>query len=321
MDHSGERKHVEQLIRSNIGYFDSTFVNAAYQRLGLQPISDPYDLRLLTEISDALKAKRAFSAIRLGNREMNILAYGADTATPNLDFLAGAKSIKTQSNSFEVDHQGMSELCEMMQDAVHSADMVGVLGLWRPWRDADFSEDDAVDFFRSNLQQGYGHFRGMHTMLEWAKRGRLADKTLASAHLYFGVLAGLKDLIPLSKSVLCITDKTQVVEALQGLYPDKEVAHVLVGDKRKKQPGTLTRPVFLEEVESELPDDMMGCLCLIGAGVWAEYYCTLVKARGGVAIDLGSGFDLLAGESSRPIHQSLSDEDRENLSLVKPVDA
>ena len=45
-----------------------------------------------------------------------------------------------------------------------------------------------------------------------------------------------------------------------------------------------------------------GTLTLIGAGPWAEIYCDEVKKRGGVAIDIGSGFDILSGHFSRPVH-------------------
>ncbi len=50
---------------------------------------------------------------------------------------------------------------------------------------------------------------------------------------------------------------------------------------------------------------MRGCFCLVGAGFWAEIYCTWIKQRGGVAIDIGSGFDLLDGTAPRPVHRSL----------------
>jgi hypothetical protein len=64
-------------------------------------------------------------------------------------------------------------------------------------------------------------------------------------------------------------------------------------------------PHFLSDVASALPHDLHGCLCLVGAGPWAEIYCAWIKQRGGVAVDIGSGFDLLDGTITRPIHRVL----------------
>jgi len=72
----------------------------------------------------------------------------------------------------------------------------------------------------------------------------------------------------------------------------------------------------LYEVEAQLPEDMSGCLYLIGAGVWTEFHCTLAKQRGGVAIDVGSDFDLLAGVSSRPVHERISGSLINNLKIT-----
>lgn len=50
---------------------------------------------------------------------------------------------------------------------------------------------------------------------------------------------------------------------------------------------------------------MRGALCLVGAGFWSEIYCAWIKQRGGVAVDIGSGFNLLDGGAPRPIHKAL----------------
>ena len=62
-----------------------------------------------------------------------------------------------------------------------------------------------------------------------------------------------------------------------------------------------------------MPNDLRGCLCLIGAGPWAEIYCTWVKQRGGVAIDLGSGFDLLEGKVTRVMHKEILETELQQL--------
>jgi hypothetical protein len=77
-------------------------------------------------------------------------------------------------------------------------------------------------------------------------------------------------------------------------------------------------PDFLAEVASQLPQDLRGWCCLIGAGPWAEIYCSWAKQRGGVAVDIGSGFDLLAGTPSRPAHTALGYASRNRFAIVDP---
>jgi hypothetical protein len=84
-------------------------------------------------------------------------------------------------------------------------------------------------------------------------------------------------------------------------YPYVDFEYIPVGDTVDRS----NRPTFLFKIFAALPQDMSGCLCLIGAGPWAEIYCTWVKQRGGVALDIGSGFDLLDGKLLRPIHKLL----------------
>ena len=61
---------------------------------------------------------------------------------------------------------------------------------------------------------------------------------------------------------------------------------------------------YMNWINRELGKDLIGVLCLIGARPWAEFYCTWVKERGGVAVDIGSAFDLLAGTPIRSFHQT-----------------
>lgn len=45
--------------------------------------------------------------------------------------------------------------------------------------------------------------------------------------------------------------------------------------------------------------DCKGKLCLVGGGFIGKYFCQLFKEQGGIAIDLGSVFDLWAGYKTR----------------------
>lgn len=53
-------------------------------------------------------------------------------------------------------------------------------------------------------------------------------------------------------------------------------------------------------VADSLTEIRPGDVFLIGAGIWGKAFCERVRARGGIAIDIGSAVDIWAGIHSRP---------------------
>ena len=306
----------EKYIRAHPELFDTEYIRETYNKQGLKLFFDPLANDLLQPAKEALLKQRPFSAVRIGDGEANFLAFGAYKGTPNLDRYAFAASIANQKDSFRVNETWMLVLRELMRHAVLSADIVGVLGLWTPIPAKGGSLDAVVDNFHKDPRGVPGHLRGIDLMLRWATEGHFKSKCLAPAHLYFSVICHLEELILLTEKVICITDKQLVVDALRQKFSNSQFEQIIVGKWQNSSGSDVALPGFLSKVEAELPEDMTGCLCLIGAGVWAEFYCTLAKQRGGVAIDIGSGFDLLAGISSRPVHKYLSDSLITNLKII-----
>jgi len=303
---SSEIAIIEKFIRSNFHNHDIDLVRSQYEGRARQLYVDAFGEGLLEPVKAALIERRGFSAVRIGDGEANFLALGAYEGTANIDRHAFAKSIANQQDCFRVTETWMLILRELMQHAVASADIVGVLGLWRPPSAIGAPKPEAViTRLRGDLRGIPGHVRGIDLMLRWARQGRFQSQVVAPAHFYFSVLAHLDALIALTKTVFCITNQTPVVEALCRKFPACAFVCIPVGTWCKATGGATAEPGFLTEVEAQLPSDMSGSLCLIGAGVWAEFYCTWVKTRGGVAVDIGSGFDLMAGRGNRPIHRML----------------
>ena len=307
---------LEKTIRTYQEYYDVEYVRAKYESLGLKPLLDPFGKDILAPIKEALLKRAPFSAIRIGDGEANFLALGAYEGTPNLDRHAFSASIAGQPDTFRVTETWMLVLRDMMQHALLSADIVGVLGLWRPMRVKDWSIDNIIDKFHNRPRGITGHWRGVDLMLRRAKAGHFKAQILAPAHLYFAAISHLEGLIPLTDRVICITDKQPVVEALQQKFQKCQFRHIAVGKWCGPKRTTATEPGFLSDVEAQLPTDLAGCLCLVGAGVWAEFYCTWIKQRGGVAIDIGSGFDLLAGNLSRRMHRLIPQSILTPLNIV-----
>ena len=94
------------------------------------------------------------------------------------------------------------------------------------------------------------------------------------------------------------------LEKMRVTLPGTAIDCLGLGPRKRNNERFPKTPDFLSTVASELPRDMRGACCLAGAGPWAEIYCSWIKQRG-VAVDLGSGFDLLAGQATRPGHRRL----------------
>lgn len=268
-------------------------------------LPDPFDPDLLTPIMEALSGRRPLSAIRIGDGETNFAVFEQFPETPNLNRHALAASIARRADSFSVDEAWMHELSHRMNRAIDNADIVGVLGTYRIGGARHPDTLGLLMLFWNKLQGLVGHVRGVELMMRKAREGALDDKIISDAHFYCAVLAGLDPLLASATSVYCLTNQVESLAALKRKYPDRNIRHIPVGQTSDHRWGERPEPTFLDDVESRLPDDMAGCLALVGAGVWAEFYCDAIKERGGVAVDIGSGFDLLSGGRSRLFHKAL----------------
>jgi hypothetical protein len=309
-----EIEYLRSLIRRRPEYLSTDWMIAAYASLGREVLADPFDSSVSRHLIDALRARKPFSVIRLGDGEMNILAWGTDPQTPSLDRFSIKAIVAGQEDSFVPDELWSVVLRELMISAVLQADVVGVLGLWRPSKHIGLAGFLAL--LKKNPRGCSGQWRGLDYMLRWGQTGILRDKIVASAHLYFGVLRHLDEIISHAERIFLITSHVGVAEKLRVKFPTRHFEHIPVGRARgRPNPGPVSGPQFLLWTAAELPLDLRGCCCLVGAGPWAEFYCTWIKQRGGVAVDIGSGFDLLAGSVSRPVHRALGSMETDHYAL------
>ena len=296
---AAEVKAFLEFVMSHGDYLDPDHVAGKYRGFGFQPFAAPHDPACLDDLKEALANRRPYSAVRIGDGEANFLAYGQFPRTPHLNHLAMRDSINQQQDRFEASASWMTLLGDLMRASIETADLVGVLGLWRPAGRRDLDLTPVLARMDSDLRGVVGHWRGVDLLIGMAEAGDLEGKTIASAHFYFAALADLDAIIDQAERIVCLTDKTASVEILKSRVANKPIDHVPVGS------GGAQGPAFFGAVQAALPQDMAGVLALIGAGPWAEIYCRWVKARGGVALDLGSGFDIIAGAHTRAAHNSV----------------
>lgn len=304
----------EDQIRAAIDEIAADRILAAFQTRGLRVIRKTKDPGVADAILAAIADRRALSAIRIGDGEMNLIAYRRYPGTPNLDRHLAEAIVLRQPDSFLIGEEWIIALQEMMMGAIAQADIVGVPGL------LGGAPPDAggwIEAFRTGPRGYHGQFRGRQYLPALAGGGLLDGKTIANSVFYFSVIANLDRLIGAVDDVLLITSRNELLARLQRKYPDQRFTLLPVGNKKDQRRLEARHPYFLPEMAAALPTDMSGCLCLVGAGPWAEIYCSWIKQRGGVAIDIGSGFDLLAGATIRVVHRALPEEELATYRLDK----
>ncbi len=291
-----------QSIRDHPEYCDPEYIISAYRSHGLKVFPDPFSAEIVTLINQALLANQGLSVVRIGDGEINLISYGAYVNTPNLDDNVVQAILGMQQDAFEGDRLWMLILRDLMIGAVAQADVVGVIGLWRP---RPINAEQLVQLFLHDYRGISGQWRAMDYLLRLAAQGAFDHKILTSAHLYFSLLEHLDLILPLARKIFIISDRERIMDKFKHKYPKVDFEFIPVGKPAASSQTPRDKPDFLEAVFSSLPADLRGSLCLIGAGPWAEIYCGWVKQRGGVGVDLGTGFDLLDGEATRPIHTLL----------------
>ena len=190
----------------------------------------------------------------------------------------------------------------MLLSSVLQADVVGVMGLENVQR---YSPEEMAERLHGDPRSASGSWRGIDHMLRLGQLGFLRDKVVTTTHLYMGLLDHMDEIVAAAPKILLITNRMEVPEKFRAKFPGKTVECIGLGSRKRNGERFPKTPDFLPTVAAQLPQDMRGTCCLVGAGPWAEIYCSWIKQRGGVAVDLGSGFDLMAGRATRPVHRRL----------------
>lgn len=292
-----EFEAVRQWVTSHPWIFDPVAVLDKYREAGVRADPDPFGSEVSEQLARALEQKRPFSVVRIGDGEANMLTYGEYQGTPALDAFVSCAHARRHHARFEWNYTWPCVLKSLMLGSVATADIVGVLGLWRA---KPMDADDFMSKLSESPRGVVGHVRGVDYMVRMALNKMIGNQLVTSAHLYFGVIQHIHKLMAVATRAYCLTNQPTVVDTLRTLFGDK-FEHIPVGDPGDHRDGRTFLDVMHERIQQCHPES----LYLIGAGPWSEVYCMWIKQHGGVAVDIGSGFDLLAGKSSRPVHENV----------------
>lgn len=243
----------------------------AWPRVGLLPV--------VHAIEAALREKRGFSLIRLGDGEGVLLDHANPAQKEGL-----AASLACWFGEQVLSTREVEQLCDMLGGAIAGSD---VLGLPRP--------------FQVGLSPRYGAvFDHLGAVLKTRTRRGMPLYGDTALHFYLQWSGALARLLCGVEKVTLITCR-DVGPALAQTY-DIAVRSLLVMGEHC-WPGAVDErhwPDGFGRVMAGIEQVGAGELVLVGAGALGKAYCEAVRQRGGVAIDIGSGFDGWAGVMSRP---------------------
>jgi hypothetical protein len=266
-------------------------------------ISESEARAFVTMVREKLARKEAFSFVRLGDGEANCLPYEA-----RLQSHASADADEREEIWWggAVPTEQRTNLAQRVLASIRRSDCVGIPTFSRFLRDLALDHDDALTGTRSG--------RGLRAVLSAAEKGYLVDETTpparsyASAHLhqdlerwnlYGELFDGIEDIV-------CVTCHPDIPDVLQSLFGVSTARNILIPPRsatarlmRKRTPDTRTLPAMIEEAIASMNAAAANKLVVVAAGYLGKWIVDEARARGGVALDLGSMLDYWIGLRTR----------------------
>jgi len=313
---SSEIRSVALELQSSIDYSEKSELIERYRGYGLQVFEDPNSLCIVKLVQQALCEKKPFSVVRIGDGEANLLAFGNNANTPYLNQWVADHYVSRQADRFAVSDASLYLVKHLMLESIYSADIVGVRGIYYMGM-PDYGSKTPMEWAMKLKEKPrrIGVLRAETEMLKMARLGCLQGKVIASANLYLAIINNLRLLFEkVHGSVVLVTDQFDSVRLLQSKFPHVQFQIIPLPLTKLKWLRLPRMPIFVALFEKLLDHHLEGSLVLVGAGPWAEFYCAIAKQRGAVAVDIGSGFDLLAGRNTRPFHDRLKRSSQDQYS-------
>jgi len=248
----------------------------------IQPQGDTFRL-----IEEALINKKAFSLVRVGDGEGNILGFG-DISPPKdiediLDIWFG----------FQIQDEAVALIRDGLTRAIENADVLGIPGRKRSILTNPFCR------VQTGILSAYSYFHRSGL----PKPGQ--HLTNADIHIQLDGNRQLEKMLRMVARVTLITCRTELRDHLCKQYPNLDTVNILEVPAEHRFG---MKPLYCNHYPDRFNEikliisssDFQGELVLVAAGVLGKIYCLWIKEAGGIAIDIGSIADKLAGVPSRP---------------------
>lgn len=300
----------EPFLRANSWFLSEDEILARVETVGSAPEVLPYSKEVVRWVIDALHDRRPFSLIRLGDGEGNLLTWPLYPETPALNGVAAKKILDLQTIPVAQSEEIFKSLANGIFTSIVEADVVGIVGLFRLKRR---TIDERCAGFAKDPRGISGHHRLVYFFACQAERFIHKRLLFCSAHIYFAFLNHLQILGQAAREILCITNQAQAVDVVRKYVRDKPVHGINLDEIFPPKLGGYSLIDLGSILDEAMPEPLPGRLVLIGAGPLAEVFCARIKRRGEVAIDIGSGFDLLVGKETRPFHRAVKTDENYHM--------
>ncbi len=225
-------------------------------------------------IVEKLKNKEPFSMVRIGDGEGMVLNYKKNIKHTNFVF--------NRQLGYLLSNNEIESICKDLRYTYNNADIIGAptrrhLKISSSWRKAF----KAVNYLK-------------------AKNSELCSIDIHTELLVHGFLDTILNFVD---KVFIISGRN-INKKLMKKYPNiKEIKNFKITPEMKYEANKAQEKHYPDQYKKVKKwisrQDCKGCLCLCGAGVVGKIYNQWFKEQGGIAIDIGSVFDIWAGKVNR----------------------
>jgi len=245
---------------------------------------------IAARVQSCLKGRVPGSFIRLGDGEGNVLGL-EDADYPTLGRFSACEISRLHFGAPEVLIED-PELRSSLITAIRGADLVGIPNAFRIQRLlGQTSRGDRVR----------GLF-GVYSVLKYLEHHtddlRLRKKA-GALEFHRALLPHLHALVR-GREMGLVSAYPDLPEAFQRHLEARGVTFHPVPRAGRGSQDSGHYPLRYRELLDELSKAQPATLYLVGAGMPGKVYCDVIRSAGGVAIDIGSTMDVLAGVRSRP---------------------
>jgi hypothetical protein len=249
----------------------------------------PTTADVVRRLRDAIDARRGLSLVRLGDGEGRVLGY------PKLvdwELLDRESLVFWFGRGHGVVERDILDIGTQLRAAIRAADLVGLprakqVQDWPEWRRVvEVCEEESLLSPESTVVD-----TAMHHYLQFAR----AYQALLAGRPFVGLITG-RDVAGAIGAGFSIPRVDQyLVPAESGHAGPRSGRHY---------------PDRFNEIRATLEVPYPGAVFLIGAGVLGKIYCHWIQQRGGIAIDIGSMFDVWSEVRSRARFRSFPEQFR-----------
>ena len=255
--------------------------------------------KLADFLCEVIKRHTPFSMIRVGDGEGRLLAYPwllseLETSEETVTYMFGRRSLEIMQQNFGARglRQGISTLQRLMINAISNADCLGLPAPVHFERYLAQPEGPSKESLRNGVLGMAGALLAGSKHFEHVPSERFYDTFIFKAvhrhRLFDTFLWGIE--------FLGLVSHTDFSIQISQRFKISNVLHVRVPGHQTFMPSAEVHfPECYELIVRRLVVPFKGAVFLVAAGYLGKVYCSVIKSRGGVAIDIGSVFDGWSG--------------------------